>query len=186
MKIAATAFAAILVVLYPLVIYFGLNHFEPKFMAIILAAILVLRYFSRKKMRSNAESNTLIIVTFLGITLVVITVISNSVQGLKLYPTIVSFSFLVAFGYSLKNPPSAIERIARLSEPELPQEAIEYTRLVTQIWCVFFLLNGLFSLFTTFFSSIEFWTLYNGLISYLIMGCIFGGEFIYRKLFLVK
>jgi hypothetical protein len=43
---------------------------------------------------------------------------------------------------SLLSGPSMIERLARLREPDLPPEAIRYTRRVTQAWCVFFVFNG--------------------------------------------
>jgi uncharacterized membrane protein len=73
-----------------------------------------------------------------------------------------------------------VERIARLTEPDLSEEAINYTRNVTVIWVIFFLINGTIATYTTFYTSIEVWTLYNGLIAYLLMGLIFGIEYTVR------
>lgn len=99
----------------------------------------------------------------------------------KLYPVIINFGLLGWFGRSLVRPPSAIEALARLTEPDLPDYAVNYTRRVTWTWCGFFLVNGLVALYTALFSSFEIWTLYNGLIAYLLMGTLFAVEFLVRR-----
>ena len=76
-----------------------------------------------------------------------------------------------------------IERFARLQDPNLPEVAISYTRKITKIWRVFFIVNGATSIITTQL-NIEYWTLYNGFISYILMGTLLGGEWLYRKMVL--
>ena len=186
MNLVVKGLAAVLVIIYPLVIYFGLEHFEPRFLAIFLVLILFLRFASGSTMQGLGNKNQQLFIAILTIIILVATLKNNSLDGLKIYPVVVSFSFLLFFGYSLINPPSIIERIARLQEPDLPAEGVIYTRNVTKIWCVFFLLNGSIALYTSFFTSLEIWTLYNGLVSYLIMGCLFAGELIVRKFYLTK
>jgi uncharacterized membrane protein len=105
----------------------------------------------------------------------------NALLPLKLYPALVNAVFLVLFGISLRHPPSAVERIARLTEPDLPAAAVPYTRRVTQVWCLFFLGNGAVALATALWASNHAWALYNGLISYLLMGALFGGEWLVRR-----
>ncbi|EXJ46560.1 putative dNA gyrase subunit B [Vibrio parahaemolyticus VPTS-2010_2] len=87
---------------------------------------------------------------------------------------------LCVFAFSLKQPQSIIERLARLQEPELPPSGVAYTRKVTMVWCVFFVLNAAFALYTCFL-PVKIWTLYNGLISYLLAGSLFAGEWIVRQ-----
>ena len=87
---------------------------------------------------------------------------------------------LVVFLISLIYPPTIIEQIARFKDPNLPIEAVKYIRKVTILWCVFFLLNMIFSLYTALFFSIKMWMLYNGFIFYIIMGILFLIEFIVR------
>jgi uncharacterized membrane protein len=87
---------------------------------------------------------------------------------------------LLLFSWSLLSPPSLIERLARIQHPDLPPEGVIYTRRVTQIWCVFFIVNGSIALVTALWSSFEIWSLYNGLIAYLLMGILFIGEYIVR------
>jgi uncharacterized membrane protein len=49
------------------------------------------------------------------------------------------------------------------------------------VWCGFFILNGCMAAWTAFAASRETWALYNGLISYLLMGVLFAGEWVFRR-----
>jgi uncharacterized membrane protein len=57
---------------------------------------------------------------------------------------------------------------------------------VTQLWCAFFIANGAVAIYTALFGSRDDWALYNGLIAYLLMGGLFGGEWLYRSLFITR
>lgn len=108
---------------------------------------------------------------------------SNLLLPLKLYPVLVNAALLMAFGYSLVAPPSMVERLARLREPDLPPAAIAYTRRVTEVWCGFFILNGAAALATALWATEAIWSLYTGVISYVLMGILFGAEFLLRLRF---
>lgn len=81
------------------------------------------------------------------------------------------------FGFSLIYPPTLIEQIARRREPDLDARGVAYTRQVTKIWCMFCLLNGMVSLLTAVSGNIQVWTVYNGVISYGLMGILFVTEY---------
>ena len=181
MIVFTKAFASLLVIVYPLVIYFGLNYFEPKYLVVFLCLILLVRFFSGNSQSLFNERKQQVAITIAGIAIVIFTLFSNSLSGLKIYPVLVSVSLLVVFSISLYFPPTAIERIARLTDPDLSEQGILYTRKVTKVWCLFFIVNGIIAFYTSFYTSLEIWTLYNGLISYILMGCLFGSEYVYRK-----
>lgn len=100
--------------------------------------------------------------------------------AMRLYPVFMNAAMLAAFAHTLWKPPSMIERFARLVEPDLPDAGVRYTRKVTWVWCGFLLLNGLVALWTALYAALEVWALYNGLIAYLLMGALFGGELLVR------
>jgi uncharacterized membrane protein len=102
-------------------------------------------------------------------------------DALLYYPVLINAAFLVAFAYTVLKPPTIIERLARKMEPDFPPEAIVYTRRVTLAWCLFFFCNGAIALWTTTL-TMDAWMLYNGLIAYVAMGVMFGGEFLIRAL----
>ncbi|NQY50862.1 MAG: hypothetical protein HRT50_17520, partial [Colwellia sp.] len=84
------------------------------------------------------------------------------------------------FSYSLVNPPPIIERLARLTQADLPDHAVIYTRTVTKVWLGFFILNGLVACYTALFTSLQTWTIYNGFIAYILMAILFYGEYLVR------
>jgi uncharacterized membrane protein len=116
----------------------------------------------------------LIAVTLLGL------VLWSPLFGLKAYPILVNLAFASAFALSLAFPPTAIERIARLREPEPSAEAVAYMRKVTVVWLAFFLVNAAISGWTAVGASLEIWTLYNGFIAYLAVGALFAAEYLVR------
>lgn len=108
---------------------------------------------------------------------------ANALLPLKLYPVLVNAALLAAFAYSLASPMSMVERFARMSEPNLPPAAVAYTRTVTKVWCGFFVANGLAALGTALWATPDVWSLYNGVIAYLLMGVLFAGEYLVRLRF---
>ncbi|MGM0952535.1 MAG: hypothetical protein ACQEW7_06110 [Pseudomonadota bacterium] len=106
--------------------------------------------------------------------------VQQSAIGVKFYPVVVSAGLLAVFLWSLRFPPTVIERLARLKEPDLPPSGVVYTRNVTKVWCGFFVLNGAIAT-GTIYAGDWVWTLYNGFISYLLMGLLFTGEWLFRQ-----
>lgn len=96
------------------------------------------------------------------------------------YPVLVNALFLLAFAASLFQQQTLVERLARRLDPGLPPEGVRYTRKVTLAWCVFFAVNGFVAWWTTT-QSMTVWALYNGLIAYVAMGVMFGGEWLIRQ-----
>ena len=64
---------------------------------------------------------------------------------------------------------------------ELSENALKYTRNLTYIWCVLTFFNFVVSLITVFLSK-EIWALFNGLISYILIGTLFFVEYIIRTI----
>lgn len=99
----------------------------------------------------------------------------------KFYPVIVSAVFFTVFFKSLYAPQSFVEKLARLKNPDLPPKGVAYTRNVTKAWCFFLALNGLTAAGLALWASTELWALYTGVIAYILMGLIFGGEWLIRR-----
>lgn len=167
------ALIGLVTVLYPLAIYFSLGTIEPRWIALILLLVAVLRAISSPEKFWRYAAGAALLLALLSMYL-------NHATPLKLYPVIVSTTLLSVFAISLWHPPSVIERLARLQDHDLPVQAIAYTRKVTVVWCFFFLINGSIALFTALYASDKIWALYNGLISYCLMGLLLGGEWLIR------
>jgi len=170
-----TFWLTLLTLAYPVLVYFGLGHqVEPRWLALLLVFMALMRAaFGRERVWLIAAGAALVLAAF--------SFWGNQAMPLKLYPVLVSATLLCVFSISLVYPPTVIERLARLQEPELPPSGVAYTRRVTQVWCAFFVFNGSVSLLTAFWASDAGWALYNGMISYVMMGILFVGEWLFRK-----
>ena len=111
--------AALLAVAYPALVYYGLTRFEPRVLGLLLLAILLLRQGSRTLAFwcSAPRGERTLILAMLALSLAIVG--SNREELLRLYPAAMSGGMFLLFARSLRHPPSFIERIARLHEPEL-------------------------------------------------------------------
>ncbi|WP_439287447.1 hypothetical protein [Lonepinella sp. BR2357] len=102
------------------------------------------------------------------------------------YPIGVNLLMLALFGGSLWQKQTLVERLARLREPALPEFAVRYTRVVTQLWCGLFILNiVLLSLFLAM-QQYQLWAWYSGVIAYVLMGGLMVGEYGIRQILMKK
>jgi len=177
------ALLALLLLTYPVIVYFGLQYLEPGVLAALFAIIFIFRHLNHSKNKKGSKIPHLHILLIAVLSLLAYSSIANSALALKFYPVVVSLSFLSIFSYSLYKPPSVVEMIARLHE-NLDEQGIKYTRKVTQVWCVFFIINALIATWTIFHDNEQVWLAYNGLISYMLMALLMAGEFVVR--FFVK
>lgn len=160
---------------YPFAVYFGIEHLPPRAFALLLGALWLARLLVRRSGAGGRWQAMAALLFCLALALF------DSPLLLRWYPVLMSALMLALFGLSLRIGPPLVERLARLRTPELPPAAIGYTRRVTQVWCAFFLGNGLVAALLTLWAPLSWWTLYNGLIAYLLMGLLFAGEWLLRQ-----
>lgn len=170
----------LVLLLYPLAVWVGLMHWGTALLAPLLVGVFSLRLLMlRGKLRQQMWLGKAL--ALVGILLALASWALKQSHWLLYYPVLVNAILLLLFAYSLFAPPTVVERLARITEPQLDAAGIAYTRRVTQVWCGFFIVNGAIALTTCLSGDITLWTLYNGGISYLLMGALMGIEWIVRK-----
>jgi uncharacterized membrane protein len=166
---------------YPLLVYAAIGRFGPGGVAALLAAACLARLLVLKlRGPSSFGGSYMTFVCVGGLVLAGASFWLNSSGAVLYYPVLVNAALFVVCVASLASPPSVIERIARLGEPDLPPAAVAYTRRVTIVWTVFFALNGAAALYTALYTPLETWALYNGLIAYVLIGALFTVELAIR------
>jgi uncharacterized membrane protein len=100
----------------------------------------------------------------------------------KCYPVAVSLAAAAAFGWSLVRPPSLIEMFARRQEPDLPLDGQVYCRKVTVVWTLWLIANAAIAAALAVWGTEAAWVLWTGVVAYLVMGALLGGEFLLRRL----
>ncbi len=100
----------------------------------------------------------------------------TKLNSLKLYPVLMNFVYFMLFFISLFQEKSFIQRIAQRIDGELVPEIIDYTRNLTYVWTCVTGFNLFMSLLTLFYSN-KVWAIYNGCISYCLIGLTFIIEY---------
>lgn len=175
MKIAPVLLT-ILAVCYPIIVFLGLSVTTVTHVSLLLIAVLITRGIFFLKQKKNGQ----VFILALCVILLGVSAFSNHPLGLKLYPVMINAALAIIFLQSLLNPPTVIEKLARLKQTDLPEHAVQYTRNVTKVWLLFFIVNGCIAAFTALYADISVWTLYNGLISYIMIGLLFAIEYLVR------
>jgi len=117
---------------------------------------------------------------------IVLVALADQAVAAKTYPVVMSLAAASTFAISLLRPPSLIERFARIRKPVLPNGAVEYCRGLTAIWAGWLLANAAITAALGEWASLQVWTLWTGLLSYLGSGALFFGEMAYRHLWIER
>lgn len=168
-----------LVAVYPLIVLFGLQRFELRHLGFFLIAVALLRLIFVRGDRNQQTLNLALSVVMILVVLYVL--FSGNPDWLRFYPVIVNGTLLAVFSWSLLHGMPMIERMARVTEPDLPAGAVPYVRKVTLLWSAFFLINGLIALYTALWASFEVWAWYNGAFAYALMAALFAAEWLVRQ-----
>jgi uncharacterized membrane protein len=171
----ALALVAVLALAYPFAVYFGLQVFNPAVVALGLALLMSVRLLM---VRGNTP---FLLASWIAIAGLLSALAVSPMDAVRLYPVLVSLALAAVFALSLYYPPSVIERVARLREPDLPPSAVAYTRKVTVLWLGFFLVNAAIAGWTALEAPLELWTFYNGFLAYVLIAVLFAGELLVRR-----
>ena len=160
---------------YPFVVYATLGRVSAAWLALPLAVLWLARGLAGRDGQPGARLLPLTAVAFCPVLGV-----SDSGDWLRWYPVMVNAMLLAIFGASLYRGRPVIEQLARLRHPDLPAAGVRYTRRVTRVWCGFFAINGAIAAALAAWGPWNWWTAYNGAISYLLMGVLMAGEWLLR------
>ena len=166
----------IFVMLYPFVVYFGIRYLPPSFFGVMLAVVLAMRF----GVLVPEERPVLLPLLTVLIAYAVASAALPSITMLLYYPVLVNFSLCAVFANSLRHEESILLKLIRARGIQVSKFGPKYLHRLTACWAIFFAVNGLVAIWSTT-RSIEVWTAYNGLIAYLIVGALIGGERIFRR-----
>jgi uncharacterized membrane protein len=180
MRAAAQVAVWMILLMYPIAVYFGLTRWSVREVAALLVVLFV-PLMAWRWSRGASQLGTVGSALPAGVAALLITGLLVDDQRFVLaMPVLINAWLFVAFGASLSGVP-VIERLARLQSPELSSQQLRYCRRVTQIWAAFFFLNGVITGILAIFASTRWWALYTGLIAYAFVGLLGATEFLVRR-----
>jgi len=174
--------AALALLLYPFAVYVGLSHFDVRGAALLLLVLIAPAAVARLKKYRSTEVRALAFVPLVTVGLLAAGAALDAAGFILFVPVFVNLGLLATFGPTLRWGPPMIERFARLQEPELSDAKVSWCRIWTWIWCAFFSLNAATAAALALFAPLQWWTVYNGLIAYGLIGLLFATEFMLRHL----
>lgn len=192
MKHISKIICTVLAVLYPVLVFTCLVvlHLPVRVLSLCVTVMALALFLSLTAGKKGQESGAARLRPFLSSALLLAAGIAcfftNQAVFLKLYSVVISVTLLIVFGSTLFFPPTIIFRFATLADKSIigspAQPGIErYCRKVCIVWCIYFICNGAAAAYTALFCSDKVWSVYNGGISYLLMGLLFAIEFCIRR-----
>ncbi len=166
---------------YPVIVYFGITRWNPRAVALLLSLVLVAMLPIRYRNRGRKHLWAVVQVPLAVLALLILAALMNDRRLVLALPVLVNAVLLLHFAGSLVGPVPLVERLARLEQPELSPSEVQYCRSVTWLWVSFFVVNGLVAGVLAVTGPLSLWAVYTGLISYLLIGLVFTGEFIVRR-----
>jgi len=179
----AQVLAGLLLLAYPLAVYYGLTRFSVRsvapllLLAFLVTTLLRVAGFRRDKILIRRSLSMLGAIALL----LVSAMVSNHHAFVLALPVAINLVLLWGFAGSLRNEVSLVERFALMLHSDLSTQERQYCRRVTLVWSLFFVVNGSIALALSLWGTFFAWTLYNGFIAYLLIGTLASGEFVYRK-----
>lgn len=176
------------------------NNYGSRIMSLCVIILGFAYFFSSNGLKKDSDGKRRmdwkpIITSILFIVCGALCFITQKAIFIKLYPVFICATLLFVFGSSLLNPPCIIFRLATLTDKSIVGSSYEkqvynYCKKVTIIWCAFFVLNGGIALCTIFINKIfpglteaqgtKIYSLYTSIISYCLIGLLYGIEFLIR------
>ena len=175
--VAVRGFLAAAGLCYPFAVYAALGEVPAGAFVLVALALMLGRLAT---LRGHAMARLLMAPLLVTMAMTLLIAVLDPDLAVKAYPVLMSLCFAGAFGISLLRPPSLVEIMARMRQPALSAEGVRYTRRVSCVWFAFLIVNAALSLATAISGNLALWTLYNGVISYALVGLLVGGEMLVR------
>ena len=166
---------------YQVIVYLGITNWGPRAVAVLLLLVLVPMLSIRYRNRRREQLWAVVQVPLAVLVVLILAALTNDRRLVLALPVLVNAVLLLHFASSLRGPMPVIERLARLEQPELSPSEVRYCRSVTWLWVSFFVVNGLVAGVLAVTGPLSLWAVYTGLVSYLLIGVVFTGEFVVRR-----
>jgi uncharacterized membrane protein len=163
-------------VVYPAIVFFLRGAVEPS-LFIILALLIIGARLAFGEIGAGGWRPALILAAAALAGLAVV----DAALAARAYPVLISLAAAGVFAATLWRPPSLIERFALASGEPWSAGLRFYCRNVTLIWAAWLVVNAAIAAHLALSHNDAAWALWTGLLSYLVSGALFAGEWMVRR-----
>ncbi|HEX3763369.1 MAG TPA: hypothetical protein VHW23_31960 [Kofleriaceae bacterium] len=181
MKKLLGVISALFIVASPWVLYWTLSQHRLDVAASVLIGWVIVRTIpivlsARREQRVAALQLPAIALAF-----AVLGWVANDATCLMVLPSATQAAFGFAFLRSLSGVP-LIEHFARMVKPELSPGELAHCRRWTRIWGGYLLVLAALGLVLARWAPLAVWTVYVGVVIYVLVGVLFAIEYVIRKI----
>jgi uncharacterized membrane protein len=171
----------ILLLCYPLAVHFALLSSQTAWALWLLVAVSMSQLLTL--LRASGNARWMALAPALVLALCIMGLLQGSLLALYLPPILISGGLLWLFASTLRaGHEPLITTFARIVFQESEPQQLHYTRRVTQLWSMFFLIMLLETVLLSLFAPLELWSLFANILNYLFIALLFVVEFSYRRL----
>jgi uncharacterized membrane protein len=178
-----------LIVLYPVLVFSALVIFKLsiRYLSVFIIALAAAYFLVHRHNYKGKHRFVVFISPAILCCIGIICLITKSSLTLKIYPALADLIYLVIMCSSFFIPPPVVYYFINMFDKTIkdhiePEFFDRYCRRAAIVWCVFFVFDGTVALITVFLASDVVWGIYNGGITYVLMGLIFVGEYFILKM----
>ncbi|MET0389210.1 MAG: hypothetical protein ABW321_24775 [Polyangiales bacterium] len=177
LRVLLAIVTAVAAIAYPLVVYLGLTRVGTRGAAAGLCALSTIHTVVQSRAQGRIAWRSA-----LALPLCAAALWLDDRRYVLAMPVVINTAlFSVFFGSLGREHTPICERFARMQVKDLTPEEVVYCRQITKLWSGFFVLNGGIALGLAAAGALDLWTLYTGLISYILIGIVAGSEYTVRK-----
>jgi uncharacterized membrane protein len=169
----------LLLIAYPICVHYAVVTMNPE--AQLLALVLLAAGVSLPGIKKHSVFSWLVLLSVMLLS-VLISYLQLTMYVLYIPPIIIPLLLFSVFFRSLQpNETPMTTRIGETIHGSFSPDMRNYSRQVTVLWCVFFILLTLWSAMLPIYASDEIWSLFTSFINYLLVALLFVAEYFYRK-----
>jgi len=178
------ALLTLMLLMYPPLAHWSIHQDKPEYAVYLLGLLCILpalpAIYRNRRISLGAGAAIL-----LGLTLLLFPG-WQGINLMQLTPVVINALLGALFANSLvlQRVPLITRLASIMRGGVMPKPVVAYTRKLTFVWTLFFFLLAATGLLLAILSPLETWSLFANLISYLLIVCLFLGEYFFRRWYL--
>ncbi len=180
MKAILGALSTLFILASPWVLYWTLSQERVDIAAFTLIGWVIVRTIPVLISASREQRSAALQLPAIALVFALLGWLSDNGTWLMMLPSATQAAIGFAFLRSLRGTP-LIEHFARMMKPDLPDAQVVHCRQWTWIWAIYVVVLAAVGLVLARFASLEVWTIYVGVVNYILLGVLFAVEYVVRK-----
>ncbi|MBA3455360.1 MAG: hypothetical protein H0T42_19870 [Deltaproteobacteria bacterium] len=181
MKVVLGIISALFLLASPFVLYWTLTNHDVAVAAITLIAWVIVRTIPILLSAKKEQRNAALQLPAIALVFAILGWAFDNGTWLLVMPSATQATFGLTFLRSLSGTP-LIEHFAKMVKPDLSVGELGHCRRWTKAWGIYLLVLAGIGLVLARYATLEVWTIYVGIGSYVLIGVLFIIEYVVRKI----